>query len=77
MDIPAANRRLHTALVIICLRTARLPGGTKALNDAASNLPKGPLKDVERNAFFMAYENLRKQIETPIDAVVRVLFGVS
>ena len=51
---------------------------TALLNQAAAVLPKqGSIKDEERNAFFSAYENLRQQIETPIDAAVRVLFGVS
>ena len=51
---------------------------TTLLNQAATALPKqGSIKDEERNAIFSAYENLRQQIETPIDAAVRVLFGVS
>lgn len=50
---------------------------TASLNEAANSLPaQGPIDDEKRNAFYAAYENLRKQIETPIDAAVRILFGV-
>jgi hypothetical protein len=50
---------------------------TASLNEAAVSLPgQGPINDEERNAFYAAYENLRKKIETPIDAAVRVLFAV-
>ena len=51
---------------------------TVLLNEAPESLPaQGPINDENRNAFYTAYENLRKAIETPIDAAVRVLFGVS
>jgi hypothetical protein len=50
---------------------------TVLLNEAAESLPaQGPINDEKRNAFYAAYENVRKAIETPIDAAVRVLFGV-
>lgn len=50
---------------------------TVLLNEAAESLPaQGSINDEKRNAFYAAYENLRKAIETPIDAAVRVLFGV-
>ena len=50
---------------------------TVLLNEAAESLPaQGPINDEKRNAFYAAYEKLRKAIETPIDAAVRVLFGV-
>ncbi|GAM41920.1 hypothetical protein TCE0_042f15427 [Talaromyces pinophilus] len=49
---------------------------TVLLNEAAESLPaQGPINDEKRNAFYAAYENVRKAIETPIDAAVRVLFG--
>ncbi|KAH8689425.1 o-methyltransferase-like protein [Talaromyces proteolyticus] len=49
---------------------------TASLTEAVATLPtQGPINDEKRNAFYAAYENLRKQIETPIDAAVRVIFG--
>ena len=54
-----------------------LPSIAKSLNEAALILQsKGPVKDEERNAFYEAYEKVRAAIETPIDAAVRILFGV-
>ena len=50
---------------------------TVLLNEAAESLPaQDPINDEKRNAFYAAYENVWKAIETPIDAAVRVLFGV-
>lgn len=48
---------------------------TKTLNDAASQSGSTPGED-ERAALLAACENLKKTLESPLEATLRLMFGV-